>query len=118
MLRITVIIITLVIFIQLNINHQLPILFTYFYFFINLCTFLVYGYDKSAACRKHWRIKELHLHLLALCGGWWGALMAQQLLRHKSIKKSFLVCFIVMIVAHLTLIAILFSALNDNARYY
>jgi uncharacterized membrane protein YsdA (DUF1294 family) len=33
------------------------------------------------------------LHLLGLAGGWPGALIAQQMLRHKSKKASFLAVF-------------------------
>ena len=33
------------------------------------------------------------LHLLALAGGWPGALLAQQFLRHKSAKASFRTVF-------------------------
>jgi uncharacterized membrane protein YsdA (DUF1294 family) len=33
------------------------------------------------------------LHLIALAGGWPGALLAQKVLRHKSSKQSFQVVF-------------------------
>ena len=51
--------------------------------------FLVYAMDKGRASRNAWRIPEAHLHLLALCGGWPGALAAQHLLRHKNRKPEF-----------------------------
>ncbi|RZL08217.1 MAG: DUF1294 domain-containing protein [Rubrivivax sp.] len=56
-------------------------------------TFLTYALDKSAARRRAWRISEKTLHLLALAGGWPGALVAQQLLRHKSSKAEFRAVF-------------------------
>ncbi|MCP5079040.1 MAG: DUF1294 domain-containing protein, partial [Psychromonas sp.] len=65
----------------------------YYLLFINIVTFFVYAFDKSEARKGNWRVKELTLHLLSLVGGWWGALIAQQFLRHKSIKRSFLVVF-------------------------
>jgi uncharacterized membrane protein YsdA (DUF1294 family) len=34
-------------------------------------------------------VPEARLHLLALVGGWPGGLLAQQFLRHKSVKPSF-----------------------------
>ena len=55
----------------------------------SLATFLVYSRDKSAARRNARRIPEETLHVLALAGGWPGALLAQQCLRHKSIKAEF-----------------------------
>ena len=63
------------------------------YFGASMLTFLVYALDKSAAQAKRWRTKEDTLHVLALLGGWPGALMAQNWLRHKSKKTSFQVIF-------------------------
>ncbi|WP_022941469.1 DUF1294 domain-containing protein [Psychromonas hadalis] len=93
MVRITLIILSFLIGLQFTLNHQLPITLSYFYGAINLLTFYIYYLDKIAARKGHWRIKETQLHLLSLLGGWWGALIAQQFLRHKSIEKSFLVVF-------------------------
>jgi len=56
---------------------------------VSLLTFVVYAMDKSAAKNGNWRIKESTLHLLSFLGGWPGALLAQQKLRHKSIKQPF-----------------------------
>ncbi|VGO16867.1 Cold shock-like protein CspG [Pontiella desulfatans] len=52
-------------------------------------TFMAYAADKSAAQNGQWRISEATLHTLALAGGWPGALLAQQMLRHKSRKPGF-----------------------------
>ncbi len=60
---------------------------------ISAITFLTYAIDKSAARRGAWRTPERTLHLLALAGGWPGALLAQQVLRHKSIKARFRAAF-------------------------
>ena len=59
------------------------------YALLSLVTFLAYAIDKSAATRGSWRISEQSLHALALFGGWPGALVAQQVLRHKSAKQDF-----------------------------
>lgn len=59
------------------------------YVLLSLSTFLLYGWDKRAAIRGNWRIRERTLHLWALAGGWPGAWLAQRWLRHKSQKKSF-----------------------------
>ena len=61
---------------------------------ISAITFIMYAWDKHKAKqsvnKKVTRTSERTLHLLALCGGWPGALIAQQLLRHKSQKKRFI----------------------------
>lgn len=63
------------------------------YFVVSLVAFLAYALDKSAAVQGRWRISEATLHLFSLAGGWPGALIAQQLLRHKSAKPSFVASF-------------------------
>lgn len=68
---------------------RMPPLILALYVGANLLTFIVYAIDKSAARRGGWRTQESTLHLLSLAGGWPGALVAQQKLRHKSRKQSF-----------------------------
>ena len=63
------------------------------YAVLSLLTYIVYAWDKSSARRGHWRTSESTLHLLALAGGWPGAAIAQQCLRHKSQKKDFRMIF-------------------------
>ncbi len=64
-----------------------------FYLSLSFITYLIYAFDKSKAKRKAWRTSEGTLHILALAGGWPGAALAQQLLRHKSSKRDFRVIF-------------------------
>lgn len=52
-------------------------------------TFFVYARDKSAARANLRRTSEGTLHALSLIGGWPGASIAQEILRHKSQKQSF-----------------------------
>lgn len=59
------------------------------YISVSAFTFLAYAFDKSAAQRQAWRTPEGTLHALSLVGGWPGALLAQQYLRHKSSKAEF-----------------------------
>ena len=59
------------------------------YLVLSVVTFMVYWQDKWAAQKGHWRTPEKTLQLLALAGGWPGAVLAQQWLRHKSSKTSF-----------------------------
>jgi len=51
--------------------------------------FAAYARDKSAARGKARRTPERTLLLLGLAGGWPGALLAQQWLRHKTVKQPF-----------------------------
>ena len=59
------------------------------YLGLSALSFLAYWLDKEAARAQASRTPESTLHLLALAGGWPGALLAQQLLRHKSAKAAF-----------------------------
>ena len=69
--------------------YNIPIQILYLYLAASAFTFLVYAKDKRAARAYRWRTKESTLHTLALVGGWPGALIAQQVLRHKSRKNAF-----------------------------
>lgn len=48
-----------------------------------------YWLDKTAAQKGKWRIPEATLLMLGMFGGWPGAIVAQQALRHKTSKVSF-----------------------------
>jgi len=56
---------------------------------INLATIVLYGYDKAVAGGTRRRVPENVLHLAAIAGGSPGALLAQVLFRHKTVKVSF-----------------------------
>lgn len=72
-------------------GFSLPVMMVYLV--LSLVAFFAYALDKSAAVSGRWRTPEQTLHLLALAGGWPGALVAQQLLRHKTSKQSFIYVF-------------------------
>lgn len=72
---------------------KVPLLILGLYAVASLITFIAYAWDKSAARQGAWRTQESTLHLLSLVGGWPGALVAQQKLRHKSKKQSFQAVF-------------------------
>jgi uncharacterized membrane protein YsdA (DUF1294 family)/cold shock CspA family protein len=74
-------------------TYNMPIQILYLYLAASAVTFLIYAKDKRAARRNRWRTPESTLHTLALIGGWPGALIAQQVLRHKSRKNAFQFAF-------------------------
>ena len=67
---------------------------------LNVSAFVMYWKDKYAAEKRQWRVKEDTLHLWSLLGGWGGAWFAQQVLRHKSRKASFLQVYWFTVMAH------------------
>jgi len=73
----------------LVITSKVPSVIFAIYLIASLITFAVYAMDKSAAMKGSWRTQESTLHILSLLGGWPGALVAQQKLRHKSRKQPF-----------------------------
>jgi len=72
---------------------QPPLVLALIYVGASVVTYCVYAIDKSAARQGASRTPETTLHLLAVAGGWPGALLAQQILRHKSAKCEFRVVF-------------------------
>jgi uncharacterized membrane protein YsdA (DUF1294 family) len=60
---------------------------------VSALLFIAYGADKNAAVHGRRRTQEATLHLLALFGGWPGALIAQRVFRHKTIKQPFRAIF-------------------------
>jgi uncharacterized membrane protein YsdA (DUF1294 family) len=60
---------------------------------MNAITLLLYGYDKRQAVVGGTRVPELVLHAAALLGGSPGALLSQQLFRHKTRKLGFQTVF-------------------------
>jgi len=71
------------------------------YAFMSVVTLFAYGVDKRRAAHGGRRTSEKALHLLALAGGWPGALAGQQLFRHKTRKVGFQVITWVIVLAHL-----------------
>lgn len=77
------------------------------YLTMSLLTFAAYAQDKRAATRGAWRTQESTLQVLALLGGWPGALLAQQWLRHKSAKRSFLLAFWLLVTINVCVLGLL-----------
>jgi uncharacterized membrane protein YsdA (DUF1294 family) len=73
-----------------------------------LC-FVLHAIDKRAAIQGRGRIPESTLLWLSLAGGWPGAIVAQQALRHKTSKPSFRARFWASVAANASLFAWLAS---------
>ena len=74
-------------------DQNLKDIFIVYLIFINLICIVFYALDKAISkwplFKKHNRISERKLLLLSFIGGWIGALLAQNLFRHKTKKKKF-----------------------------
>lgn len=81
----------------------------------SVITFVAYWIDKRAAREGRWRTQESTLHLLALIGGWPGALMAQRHLRHKSAKLSFQVVFWATVLLNCSALGLLLTPTGTRA---
>jgi uncharacterized membrane protein YsdA (DUF1294 family) len=70
------------------------------YGIVSVLAFFLYWSDKRKARADTWRTPENVLHALELAGGWPGALLAQQVFRHKTRKLSFQLVFWVIVLLH------------------
>lgn len=70
------------------------------YALASLVSFFQYWHDKRRAEQREWRIPESTLHAVELFGGWPGALLAQQVFRHKTRKVSYQVVFWGIVLLH------------------
>lgn len=77
----------------LHLVGRLSIFILMTYVVMSIVTFMVYGVDKYTAARRRSRTPERTLHLLALLGGWPGAVLAQTMFRHKTKKGTFMKSF-------------------------
>ena len=73
---------------------------------MSLLTFAAYAVDKFKAKHAMWRTPEKTLHLMELCCGWPGALLAQKILRHKSYKPSFRRVFWLMVLINVCVVGL------------
>jgi uncharacterized membrane protein YsdA (DUF1294 family)/cold shock CspA family protein len=102
----------LVLYLVLGIVWKPPLWIAGIYVMASIITFAAYMGDKSAAREGGWRTPEKTLHVLALAGGWPGALLAQQFLRHKSAKAGFRAAFWATVTLNVTALVLLCSPLG------
>ncbi|EHJ91444.1 DUF1294 domain-containing protein [Vreelandella boliviensis] len=88
------------------------ILIVALYAVVSILAYVTYAIDKKAAIKNRRRVSEKSLHLLGVLGGWPGALLAQQRLRHKTQKNAFQVTFWLTVVVNLVCIGWLTVSLS------
>lgn len=79
----------MVLYVVVSVAWSVPRWAALAYLVLSGICFAAYAIDKSAAGRGHRRTSEQALLTLGLIGGWPGAIVAQQALRHKSSKTAF-----------------------------
>lgn len=84
------------------------------YMAASVVTFFAYAADKAAAAKGAWRTRESTLHFMALVGGWPGALLAQQFLRHNPTKQPFRHVFWATVVLNVMALLAVFSPAGRN----
>lgn len=94
-------------YLVVNAIWPLPIWVAAIYLAASILTFVAYARDKSAATAGRWRIPESTLLLLGFLGGWPGAIVAQQVFRHKTRKASFRRAFWASVVANILVFTVL-----------
>ena len=81
---------------------------------LSLMALMLYAADKSAALanaagKRRQRTAEDTLHLISVCGGWPGALVARSLFNHKTTKAGFVRVFWLTAAANILLTAALLT---------
>lgn len=94
-------------YVVLSYLWPLPIWVAGIYLGISVACFLLYAEDKSKARNGRWRVAESSMQVIALIGGWPGAIVAQQVLRHKTRKRGFQFVFWTAVVLNMTALALL-----------
>ena len=85
----------------------------FYFLFINILAFLIYGYDKFIASKtKARRISENELHTFAIIGGFLGATLAMALFHHKTSKRSFLLIHVIILLVWIAAIIYYLTQLN------
>ncbi|WP_049006951.1 DUF1294 domain-containing protein [Enterobacter cloacae] len=72
---------------------------------INVLTMVMYGADKMAARKGMRRVPEATLLVFGVTGGWPGAILGQQLFRHKTQKQPFKTYFFISVIVSITVMA-------------
>ncbi len=83
-----------------------------YYAIINLCAFLIMGWDKRRSIQKNWRIPEKHLLFFPLLGGAPGILLGMYAWKHKTKKHLFYIGVPLLYLIHrFAIMPVLYNAL-------
>ncbi|TDN58464.1 uncharacterized membrane protein YsdA (DUF1294 family) [Scandinavium goeteborgense] len=74
----------------------------------NVLTLVVYGRDKMAARNAWRRVPESTLLTFGFVGGWPGAILGQQLFRHKTQKQPFKTWFVISVILNVAVLVALY----------
>ncbi|HEX7555124.1 MAG TPA: DUF1294 domain-containing protein [Leptolinea sp.] len=74
----------------------------FWYAFMSLLLFIIYGLDKAQAVANGRRIPEKVLHFLAMAGGFPGGFLGRSYFHHKTRKPAFLIILVGSAVIHTT----------------
>ncbi|HSG69607.1 MAG TPA: DUF1294 domain-containing protein, partial [Planctomycetaceae bacterium] len=92
----------------------IPVAVLLLYVVMSAMTLLAYDLDKAAAQNNRWRTSEKSLQVLALVGGWPGALLGQNLFRHKIRKLEFQMVFWCMVFVNCGILALSLTDLGTE----
>jgi uncharacterized membrane protein YsdA (DUF1294 family) len=70
----------------------------------SLVTGILYTWDKRAAIKDFRRVPEKTLLGLSLLGGWPGGWIAGQILRHKTLKRSYRIRFLICVAVNVAML--------------
>lgn len=104
----------LVVYLATDLAWRVPSWVAAVYAGASVLAFMIYAVDKSAAVADSWRVSESTLLAVGLVGGWPGAIVAQQVLRHKSSKASFRSAFWGSVVLNIAAFLIAFSPIASR----
>ena len=81
------------IYLLVDLLRPFPLWVPALYLGASVVCFVAYAVDKAASRRGGWRVPEASLLALGVIGGWPGAIVGQQVFRHKTVKSRFRVAF-------------------------
>lgn len=76
----------------------------YYYLFINLLSFIIFGVDKYLAIKHKWRISEKTLLVSFILGGFLGGSLGMIIWHHKTKKWYFKLWLVVAFIIHFMLL--------------